>query len=127
MRRIRRVCLIALAAVAAVIVVVSVAWAIDSAMAGGQVARNTTVAGRPVGGLSRAQLTKLVAAVADDYRTSPVVVDAPGGGFTTNALDLGLSLDAAATERAATRTGRTGSVPGRIASWARGFLHPRAV
>src|SRR5439155_17988720 len=102
-------------------------WAVDSTMAGGHVARNTTVAGRPAGGLSRAQLTTLVAAVADDYRTSQVVVDAPGGGFTTNALDLGLSLDTAGTERAAMRTGKTGAAPGRIASWARGFLHPRAV
>src|SRR5436190_15470303 len=127
MRRIHRVCLVALAAVATGIVLVSVAWAVDSAMAGGKVARNTKIAGRSAGGLSRAPLTKLVTAVADDYRTSPVVVDAPGGGFTTNALDLGLSLDTAGTERAAMKTGKTGAVPGRIASWARGFLHPRAV
>src|SRR5689334_1680438 len=120
MRRVPRVCLIALAGVIGVAAAVAVAWAVDSSLSGGQVARNTQIAGRPAGGLSRTELRRLVATVADEYRTAPVVIDAPQGGFTTNASDMGLSLDTAGTERAALNTGRSGNVLARIGSWAHG-------
>src|SRR4051812_30394699 len=122
MQRIRRVCLIALLSVAGLGIAVAAAYAVDSAFAGGEAARNTEVAGRRAGGLNRVQLARLVAKVADEYRSSPVVVDAPQGGFTTNARDLGLSIDPAATVRVAMKTGRGGNVVSRITSWAKSFL-----
>jgi vancomycin resistance protein YoaR len=125
MRRVRTVCLVALAAVAGVLIVVSAAWAIDLRIAGDRVARNTQLAGRKIGGLTPAQLHVQVAAVATKYRTAPVQIDASGGGFTTNASDLGLTLDAPATEQAARKVGHTGAVPGRVVAWLRSFVQPR--
>src|SRR5437763_217186 len=119
MHRVRTVCLIALASAAGLVVAVGAAWAVDSALAAGRVPRNTEVAGHSAGGLRKAALTRLVASVADDYRSSPVVVQAPGGGFSTNAHDLGLSIDTGATERAAMHAGRRGSVPLRLFGWAK--------
>ena len=127
MPSVRRLCFLALGGAVGLAVAVVVAWAADSALAGGAVARNTEIAGRPAGGMSKAQLHRLVADVAGKYRTSPVVIEAPHGGFTTNAHDLGLGIDTAATERAALKTGRRGNIVGRIASWAHGFLNARDV
>ena len=127
MRRFRNVCLIALGSAVGLVLLVGVAWAVDSSVSDGKVARNTKLAGRSVGGLRPSRLTPLVADVAEDYRTSPVVIDAPDGGFTTNARDLGLSLDPGATERAAMRVGRTGSFVERLTGWARSFVTSRRV
>jgi vancomycin resistance protein YoaR len=101
------------------------AWAVDGGTHGGRVARNTALAGVAVGGLTPAQLAAEVGSIADEYRQQPVVVDAPGGGFTTNAADLGLSVDTAATQRAVLDVGRKGSVTARVTGWTRGLLTDR--
>jgi vancomycin resistance protein YoaR len=123
MRRVRNICFIALGALVVVFVAAGVAWAVDTHRNDDRVERNTTLAGRSIGGLKGPQLEAAVAAVAEKYRSSAVVIEAPDSTFTTNASDLGMTIDTAATVRDALRVGRRGNVVSRIRSWASGFLH----
>ena len=123
MRRVRNICFIALGALVVLFVAAGVAWAVDSHRNDDRVERNTTLAGRSIGGLKGPQLEAAVAAVAEKYRSSAVVIEAPDSTFTTNASDLGMTIDTAATVRDALRVGHRGNVVSRIRSWAGGFLH----
>jgi len=125
MRRFRTICFIALGALVVLFVAAGVAWAVDAHTNDDRVGRNTTLAGRKIGGLRGVRLDAAVAAVAEKYRSSPVVVEAPEGGFTTNASDLGMSIDTDATARDALRVGHRGSLLGRIKSWVTSFAHDR--
>src|SRR5689334_16350622 len=125
--RIRKIALIAFGGVAAGAVAAAAAWGIDSAVSGDRVARNTTIAGTAAGGLHKPELVVLVAEITDKYRSSPVVINAPGGGITTNARELGLGIDRDATVKETLDAGRTGNVPGRIWSWLRALVHPRRI
>jgi len=121
----KKACLLALGAVVAVLVVTAVAWAVDSASYHGRVARNTTLAGMPVGGLHRPQLDAVVAVVAKRYASSPVAVKADGGGFSTDTAELKISVDAPRTTTVALRVGRTSSPVNRAWWWARSFVRDR--
>ncbi len=68
------------------------AWAFDSSRHEGRVARNVAFAGRPVGGLSRAQAAAVVQSLAGRYADAPVVIEAPGGGFRSDSRALGLTV-----------------------------------
>ncbi|HEX4979459.1 MAG TPA: VanW family protein [Acidimicrobiales bacterium] len=123
---VRRV-LVALVALAGVALVVVVAWGVDLRGHRGEVLRNTRLGGRDVGGLSRAELAPIVADVAADFRSAEIRVVAPGGGFTTDAAQLGVSVSAEATVEAALDEGRTGNPFGRLAGWVRSIVSPRDV
>ncbi|HVF31992.1 MAG TPA: VanW family protein [Acidimicrobiales bacterium] len=123
-RRFRRF-LYALAALLGVVVAVLAAWAIDANGHDGKVLRNVTLAGRDVSDLTRAQLDRIVAEVADEVPTQQVEVRADGGGFTVPAADLGVTVDRAATARAALDLGRTGGLPERFAEWIGSFRGER--
>src|SRR5437879_4854211 len=125
--RIRNTCLVALGGVAAVVIAAAAAWGIDRAVTRDRVVRNTTIAGRAAGGLHKPELVVLVAQVTDEYRSSPVVITAPGGGITTSARDLGLGIDRDATVKKALDAGRTGNVVARVWTWATTFVHPRRI
>jgi vancomycin resistance protein YoaR len=127
MSRIGRVCVIAFAGALGLALVTCVAYAVETVLSSDEVVRNTELAGHAAGGMSRPQLARLVADVADEYRSEPVVVDAPGGGFTVDARELGLSIDTAATEQAAMRAGRNGNVLGRITGWVASVSSPRKI
>ena len=102
-----------------------VAWAAESGN-DDRVARNVTLAGERVGGLSRPQLVGAVNRVASRYAGAAVVVEAPGGGFRTDSPALGLAVDEDATVGATMAVGRGGSLPGRIRGWVGSFFRPRA-
>src|SRR3954454_5990696 len=125
MRRLRNIGFLVLGELAVVVIAAGAAWAVDSHGTDNRVARNTTLAGRSIGGLQGQRLEAAVAAVADKYRSSAVVIEAPDSTFTTNASDLGMTIDAAATVRDALGVGHRGSIVGRIRSWLGSFLHQR--
>ena len=125
MRTARTIILRSLAAVAALVVLVVVAWAVDTARHEGRVMRHVTLAGRDVGGLDRAELSKEVARLADRYAKGPVQVDATGGGFVVPATDLHLTLRENATVQTTLDVGRHGPVPRRFTGWLASLLGSR--
>jgi vancomycin resistance protein YoaR len=120
MRRALLVTLVALAAVFGVVSLLLVAWAIDTA--GDDVVRNVQLAGRPVGGLDRAELRVVVRDVALRYQDAQIEVQAPRGGFTTTARELGVTVSEDDTVDAALDVGREGPPLGRVGSWLRSFV-----
>ncbi|HEX7169011.1 MAG TPA: VanW family protein, partial [Acidimicrobiales bacterium] len=73
------------------------------------------------------QVGRVVSDVAKEFEGASIRVSAPGGGFTTDARTLGVSVAEASTVQAAFDTGRDGSVLRRIASWIGSWLGGRAV
>ena len=119
--------LVALGVIAGVVLALVIAWGIDLRAHDGEVMRNVELAGRMVGGLRPQQVARVAKAVAPDFEDSPITVQAPGGGFTTNAKTLGVSVSDTATAREALDVGRKGAVPARLWGWLRSFVvHQRA-
>lgn len=106
-------------------VTVVIAWTVDTRRHDGQVVRNVELAGRPVGGLHRQAVVAVVANAAARYADAEVRVDAPEGGFTATASELGVSVTEAATVEEAFRAGRTGPFLGRITGWLSSLRSPR--
>jgi vancomycin resistance protein YoaR len=106
-------------------VVVVALWGVDTNVTRGKVGRNVTLGGESVAGLRGPALDAAVADLAERYRTADVVVDAPDGGFSATAAELGLSVVADRTAADALKVGRTGNVVARIAGWARSFVADR--
>jgi vancomycin resistance protein YoaR len=126
MQRVRTAGFVALGALLVVLLGAGAAWAIDGRGRDGKAARNVTLAGRSIGGMTAAQLRQVVASVAQSEPRRPVRVDVDGGrGFTTTAGELGVAVDQDATVVAALEAGKKGSLPGRIASWVWGFVRHR--
>ena len=127
MRRLRKVLFIALASFAGLFLLTVAAWAVDSARHKGKVNRNVDLAGRGVGGMTRAELAAVVDASAAAYDTGKVYVVAPKGSFVADANELGIKLQAAATTEATMAVGRRGGPLKELGSWLRGVLfHRRA-
>src|SRR2546423_11597914 len=59
----------------------------------GRVARNVTLAGAPIGGMSRADLTAHVGRLAARYARATVVVRTRGGTLELTAPEIGLAVD----------------------------------
>lgn len=91
----------------------------------GRVARNVTLAGERVGGLSRVQLQVVVNNTAQRYADAPVEVVAPPKGFASNARELGLVVQVTPTVDQVMTLDRSGSVPRRLAGWIGSFFGPR--
>lgn len=115
--RVRRPLLITLGVAVALGTVVLVAWGIDLRAHDGQVVRNVTLAGAPVGGFDRDRLQEVVASTARRYDGAEVTIREGSRSFSTTTDALGVSLDPNATIDAALAAGRTGSIPGRVWSW----------
>lgn len=92
----------------------------------GRVARNLTLAGEEVGGMTRAELEQVAAQVASAYAASVVEVQAPGGGFSSDASELGLTVRVAPTVEATMSIDRSGAAVDRFLAWARSFLGSRS-
>lgn len=114
-----------LGAVAGIVLIVALAWVVDTNRHEGRVLRNVTLAGRDVGGMNRATLSKEVGRLAERYAASIVHVDAPRGGFVASTAELQLSLEQNATVQAAIDVGRHGSTPARFVGWVGGVFRPR--
>jgi len=106
-------------------VVVIALWGVDTNASRGEVGRKVTLGAESVAGLSAPELQVAVAALAEQYRTAEVVVDAPDGGFSASAAELGLSVVQDQTVADAMTVGRTGNVVTRIWGWGRSFLVER--
>ena len=127
MRRLQNILFIALAVVFGLVVLVVVAWAVDTRGHDDRVARNVDLAGVPVGGMHRAQLTAVVTQVAGRYNSASVYVIAPKGSFVTDADTLGVRLKEPETIDATMAVGRRGGLLHELGSWLRGVLsHRRA-
>src|SRR3954452_2559329 len=75
----RRLALIVASVIAGLLVLLLGAWALDSAVLSGQVARNVRLDGTAVGGLSDSDLGVEVAKLADEYEARPVHLITPAG------------------------------------------------
>jgi vancomycin resistance protein YoaR len=127
MRRFRKALFIALASLAGLFLALVAAWAVDSHGHDGRVARNVDLAGRPVGGMTRAQLARAVADLDNRYPEASVYVTAPKGSFVTDANTIGISLHPARTIEGAMAVGRRGGPLHELGSWLRGVVsHRRA-
>jgi vancomycin resistance protein YoaR len=105
-------------------VVVVVAWSLDGGQ-NGRVARNVALAGKPVGGMDAGELTAVAGRVAAEYAAAPVRVEAPQGGFVTNAQALGLVVQVEPTVADTLALESTGSVLDRIWGWLKSFFTAR--
>lgn len=114
--------LIGLPLLAAIVVVV--AWALDGGQ-NGRVARNVELAGKPVGGMNSEELTAVADQVAAEYAQAPVQVDAPQGGFATDAQAIGLVVQVEPTVRDTLALESTGSILDRIWGWLKSFFTER--
>ncbi|HEX2052766.1 MAG TPA: VanW family protein [Actinomycetota bacterium] len=99
-------------------------WSLDGGQ-NGRVARNVTLAGRPVGGLAAPELTAVVSQVAQEYAAAPVLVDAPQGGFGTDARTLGMAVQVQPTVDGTLALETAGPVVDRIWGWLQSFFTPR--
>jgi len=93
------------------------AWLIDEWRHDGRVVRNTQIDGRPVGGLTEAELLVELADLAADQAVQPVRIDLGDDAIEDAAEDLGVTVDVARTAAAVLRVGRDGSWGARFASW----------
>ena len=93
------------------------AWAYDVRAADGEALRRVTIAGEAVAGMDRAELEPVVAALAERYAASTVIVRTPEGELSATAEELGLVVDEAATVDAALTEGRDGTLVGRPVGW----------
>jgi vancomycin resistance protein YoaR len=110
------------------IVLVASAWAVDAAVLGrDSVLRNVELAGEPVGGLTRAELTTAVEEMAETFPATKVTIDAGDVHLESTAGELGMSLD---VERSVDRVwsiGRDEPLPTRPVRWLGSVLSPRQV
>ncbi len=120
-----RVLAIVVAVPLALVVGLFAVWAIDTKGAGNEVLRNVELAGRPIGGLTRAGLAPLVDDLAQRYPTATVRVTTPAGDVDASGESLGLSLDRDTTIDAALDVGRRGSVLTQPFAWLASLASPR--
>lgn len=104
---------------------VVIAWSLDGGQ-NGRVARSVALAGRPVGGMNHDELSVVASQVAAEYAAAQVKINAPQGGFTTTAADLGLAVRVEPTITDALNLESAGSVPARIFGWLQSFFTARA-
>ena len=114
----------AIAPVAAILLVVA-AWAIDTGVAGGEVARNVELAGTDIGGRSANELLEHVRALDAEMHGRPVRIITPDQTYETTAGEIGLSIDTRRTASLALDVGRTDPLPIRPLAWVAGFLDAR--
>lgn len=93
--------LLVVAAPVAVLTLLVAAWGIDGALQGDDVARNTELAGNPVGGQTPAQLKESAALLAMTFSSTPVRLQSGDEVLTETAGNLGLSVDQGAAVAAA--------------------------
>lgn len=107
------------------VLILVIAWAVDNALAGDNVARNTELAGVPVGGMDETELGGVVEDLADELPGTEVAIDAGDLELESTAGDLGISVNVAATTVAVTDAGTT-ALWQRPFEWAGSFFTPRS-
>ena len=103
-------------------------WAIDVGASGGQVIRNTEIAGVAVGGNSRDTLRERIEAIASALPDREVRIETPGENpYLTTAEAIGLGVDVEETLDAAMDAGRRGALPARPFRWLSSVVSPNTV
>ena len=102
------------------------AWAVDGAVTGDDVARNTELAGTPVGGMDEAELAAAVEELAAELPGTDVVIETGDLTLETTAGSLGLGIDPDATTELVLETGETEPLWKQPFEWAGSFITPRA-
>ncbi|MCO5317329.1 MAG: VanW family protein [Microthrixaceae bacterium] len=115
-----------LGTVVAVLALIIGAWALDSALAGDSVPRNTQLAGQPVGGMAPGELEEVVEVLADELPGTAVVIETPEIELRGNAGELGIELDAPATIEVVSEVGTSAPLWQRPFEWLGSFATPRA-
>ena len=121
----RRLALIVASVIAGLLVLLLGAWALDSAVLSGQVARNVRLDGVAVGGLSDSDLRVEVAKIAEQYEAKPVHLITPTGTVDATLMDLGVTVDQQATVHQALAVGRDDPFLLRPVRWLRALTTPR--
>lgn len=127
MTRARRTTALLVGVPLAVVLLATAAWGVDAAVGSDGVARNTELAGTPVGGLSRPELSSAVREEARRFAGTRVEIRSDGATLTGTAGDLGLTVDATAATDAVWGVGRTDAAVARPARWARSLVSPTSV
>ncbi|MGY9073114.1 MAG: VanW family protein [Acidimicrobiales bacterium] len=85
-------------------------WGIDTAIHGDRVARNVSLAGETIGGLTDAEVESRVGVLAERLAETPILIRTAAGDTEHLAADLGVELDIDATVAAIREAGRGGGV-----------------
>lgn len=124
----RKVLIGVVAAPLVAIALVVTAWAVDAAALNDDaVARNVHLAGRDVGGMSRAELRSTVKAMAAQFPATRVRIDAGDLRLDSTAGDLGLAIDVDSSVARAWAIGRDDPLAARPVRWMRSLVAARDV
>ena len=105
------------------LVVLVVAWVVDTSA--GAVPRNVQLASTDIGGLSEDELIGRVGDIAQDFTTTPVVLDVDGTEYPTTPGELGLTVDESETADAALAIGDDTFILLRPFEWAASLFSER--
>ncbi len=113
----------ALIVMVVLVVVLVIAWAVDTSSGG--VARNVSLAGVDIGGLSEDELAGRVGHVAADFAATPVALHVGDATYETTAGAIGLMVDEEETTTSALDVGKSSFVLARPFAWARSLVTER--
>lgn len=105
----------------------AIAWGVSYWRMGDDVARNVSIAGVDVGGMSSAELEVTLDELAGKVSAVTVEIRTPEGELTSTARVIGLSLDRDSTRRAARAVGRDGSPLARPFRWIGSFFSTKEI
>ena len=115
----------AAAVVMVAVVAIVVGYALDGRNHRGRVLRQVSLAGHDVSGMTKQGLDGVIGQLSTQVGNAQVQIDAPGGGVTTSAEALGLSVNRSATEHRVMEAGRSGWLGSRFWAWANSWFQPR--
>lgn len=99
------------------IVIATAAWGIDARINADKVARNVTVAGEPVGGMTHAELVKVVDDLVETYMEMPAQVVTDDFTLETSVRNLGVTVNAEHAVQKAWRIGRDDPIAVKPIRW----------
>jgi len=120
-----RVITIALATPLILLGVVAAAWGADRWLGGETVARNVTIAGVPVGGLTREELRATVERLAAEVPATPLTINAAEINRDTTFGQAGLSVDVDSSVEEVWEIGRGDPLPTPPLRWLASFFADR--
>lgn len=88
----------------------------------GRILRGVSIAGVPVGGLTRSEATEVVARLEKEVLRKAIQVVGPSHTWDLVPREVGFAVDREATVDRAFAIGRTGSIPARFSAWRRLYL-----
>ena len=123
-RRPMRILLWILAIPVVLLLLLLVAWGIDTATSGDQVARNTEVAGAAVGGMSASELNSTLDELDDELPSTAVAIDTGDLLIESTAGDLGITIDTDSTADSVMDMADSESLVTQPFTWAKSFFSP---